>query len=104
MKLFNLTDRAVPGRVLYPQVLASRGLKIEPGSWVEVPDNFNLGSISGWINGGMVSVGQRPKWYVDLENQERRARVEARNKELSAKEEVKSSGEKKRRKSKKESK
>lgn len=100
MKLFNLTDRLAPGQArLYPQTLKRMGVVIEPGGFVEVPDDFRIGLISGWVNSGLVSADRVPDWYANQRNEEKRAKISARNESLSVDGESKPS--KKSRKSKK---
>ena len=97
MKLFNITDRLAPGKTnLYPQTLSRMGIVIEPGGFVEVPDDFRIGLISGWVNGGLVSVGSVPSWYAHQRQEEKRAKIEARNKSLSEDEPKKLSSKKSR--------
>ena len=84
MKLFNLTDRLAPGQKnLNPQTLKRPGVTIEPGSFTELPDDYHLGNIYAWVHRGLVSINNVPHWYVEQAKKERRAKVEARNKDFS---------------------
>lgn len=81
MKLFNLTDRLAPGqKTLNTQTLKRPGVTIEPGKFAEVPDDLPLGYISGWLNGGLISINNVPHWYALQVQEEKRAKIEARNK------------------------
>lgn len=84
MKLFNLTDRLAPGnKHLYPQTLKRPGISIPPGGFIEVPEDFQLGQVAAWVHRNLVSVGNVPHWYATQAMKERRAKVEARNKNFS---------------------
>lgn len=83
MKIFNLTDRLAPGSTeLYPQTLRRLGIVIPPGESVEVPDDFRVGLISGWMSRGLISLHHRPEWYIRQMNEEKRAKIDARNKDM----------------------
>lgn len=74
MRIYNLTDLPLPKQSkTNPIILKKHGITIKPGEYMDVPDTFALGSISGWMSAGWASVNARPDWYLA-------AREAARNK------------------------
>jgi hypothetical protein len=74
MRLFNLTDKALPRKsAAEPQTLRKAGIVIEPGGFVDTPKNFMLGTVGGWITSGKVAVDQPPAWYLEAKPPEPKA-------------------------------
>lgn len=64
MRLFNLTDQPLPRqKEALKLTLRKAGIVLKPGDFVDLPKNFSLGQVAGWIHSGWASVNDLPKWY-----------------------------------------
>lgn len=64
MRLFNLTDQPLPRqKEALNLTLRKAGIVLKPGDFVDLPKNFSLGQVAGWIHSGWASVNDLPKWY-----------------------------------------
>lgn len=87
MRIYNLTDRPIPKQKgAGPTVLRKAGIIIQPGGYADVPDTFRLGAISGWVNRGLVSIGERPDWYLKAREKEMENKARARSNARKSKE------------------
>lgn len=66
MRLYNLTDKARTDRTVGRKArdLLINGQLVKPGSSIEVPDDFSLATIAGWVSNEMLAVNDLPSWYA----------------------------------------
>lgn len=64
MRLFNLTDQPLPRqKEALKLTLKKAGIVLKPGDFVDLPKNFSLGQVAGWVHSGWAAVDELPKWY-----------------------------------------
>jgi hypothetical protein len=68
MRVFNLSDKTPPHRQKRSaRPLKIKGIVINPGEGVDIPDTIPTSEFSGLIMSNMISVGALPDWYLVAE-------------------------------------
>lgn len=64
MRLYNLTDKPLPGHKKSINVtLRKAGIVLNPGGYVDLPASAHIGQVHGWVSSGWVAIDKLPYWY-----------------------------------------